>query len=99
MNYERTMKSIESIVNDENVTNFGKVRSLQELFMREMRPAEILVTRLIEDAKRLLEMNDGYFCCGPHESFICQVTNEDEHDDDCPITLHNALMKELGVSE
>ena len=58
-------------------------------------------TRLIEDAKRLAtkykffnrDVSRSSYCryCG------CATVNDfEKHDPDCPITLHNALMKELG---
>ena len=64
-------------------------------------------TRLIEDAKRLVEKwvqqdSRGLYClyCGrPVDTFVSAkgLGRLCDHDPDCPITLHNALMKELGV--
>ena len=52
-----------------------------------------LVERLKEDAERLA---DGMIISPENEGDFCSYCGGMEHVDDCPITLHRALMKELG---
>jgi len=51
-----------------------------------------LVERLKEDAERLA---DGMIISPENEGDFCSYCGGMEHVDDCPITLHRALMKEL----
>lgn len=48
---------------------------------------------LKEDGKRLANM-DGY-CCMPHEKYCLVLADNDTHEPDCPITLHNSLMAKI----
>jgi len=52
-----------------------------------------LVERLKEDAERLA---DGMIISPENEGDFCSYCGGMEHVDDCPITLHRALMKELA---
>ena len=51
-----------------------------------------IITRLKEDAERLA---DGMIISPENEGDFCSYCGGMEHVDDCPITLHRALMKEL----
>ncbi len=51
-----------------------------------------LVERLKEDAERLA---DGMIISPENEGDFCSYCGGMEHVDDCPITLHRALMKEV----
>ena len=52
-----------------------------------------IIARLKEDAERLA---DGMIISPENEGDFCSYCGGMEHVDDCPITLHRALMKELG---
>ena len=52
-----------------------------------------IITRLKEDAERLA---DGMIISPENEGDFCSYCGGMEHVDDCPITLHRALMKELA---
>ena len=51
-----------------------------------------IIARLKEDAERLA---DGMIISPENEGDFCSYCGGMEHVDDCPITLHRALMKEL----
>ena len=51
-----------------------------------------IIARLKEDAERLA---DGMIISPENEGDFCSYCGGMEHVDDCPITLHSALMKEL----
>ena len=51
-----------------------------------------IIARLKEDAERLA---DGMIISPENEGYFCSYCGGMEHVDDCPITLHRALMKEL----
>jgi len=52
-----------------------------------------IIARLKEDAERLA---DGMIISPENEGDFCSYCGGMEHVDDCPITLHRALMKELA---
>ncbi len=51
-----------------------------------------IIARLKEDAERLA---DGMIISPENEGDFCSYCGGMEHVDDCPITLHRALMKEV----
>jgi len=67
--------------------------NLIEELRAELARLTALVERLKEDAERLA---DGMIISPENEGDFCSYCGGMEHVDDCPITLHRALMKELG---
>lgn len=86
------------LVDTENALELAKI-TISLICERDK--LESFQARLIEDAKRLAGKSeifdyDGQFWHCPH----CNCSSFDmadaiKHRDDCPITLHNALMKEM----
>jgi len=66
--------------------------NLIEELRAELARLTALVERLKEDAERLA---DGMIISPENEGDFCSYCGGMEHVDDCPITLHRALMKEL----
>ena len=64
-----------------------------DYYKQEIDRLTALVERLKEDAERLA---DGMIISPENEGDFCSYCGGMEHVDDCPITLHRALMKELG---
>ena len=58
----------------------------------ELASRDEIIRRLKEDAERLA---DGMIISPENEGDFCSYCGGMEHVDDCPITLHRALMKEL----
>jgi len=58
----------------------------------ELARRDEIIARLKEDAERLA---DGMIISPENEGDFCSYCGGMEHVDDCPITLHRALMKEL----
>ncbi len=63
-----------------------------DYYKQEIDRLTALVERLKEDAERLA---DGMIISPENEGDFCSYCGGMEHVDDCPITLHRALMKEL----
>ena len=59
----------------------------------ELARRDEIIRRLKEDAERLA---DGMIISPENEGDFCSYCGGMEHVDDCPITLHRALMKELA---
>lgn len=80
----------------------GKAKVTLFFLLKDRRRRDEIIARLKEDAERLAtravywdEYGNEYECihleCGAHSENILL-----EHSSSCPITLHRALMKELG---
>ena len=61
--------------------------------LAELARRDEIIARLKEDAERLA---DGMIISPENEGDFCSYCGGMEHVDDCPITLHRALMKELA---
>lgn len=79
-------------------SHLGRVRFEQQVkeLRAELARRDEIIARLKEDAERLA---DGMIISPENEGDFCSYCGGMEHVDDCPITLHRALMKELEESE
>ena len=64
----------------------------RDYLQAELARRDEIIARLKEDAERLV---DGMIISPENEGDFCSYCGGMEHVDDCPITLHRALIAEL----
>lgn len=77
---------------DHIVANNWNTRPIEDKLTAELARRDEIIARLKEDAERLV---DGMIISPENEGDFCSYCGGMEHVDDCPITLHRALIAEL----
>ena len=80
----------------EKVIALVNTRPIESSLESQIASQQETIRKLTEDAERLSKQLEGSgFCCNPHDRWLELFADDDTHDDDCPVTLHRALMSEL----
>ena len=81
---------------DHIVANNWNTRPIEDELRAELARRDEIITRLKEDGERLANIDPDVFCCQPHEHFVCSMSRDDVHEEDCPMVLHRELIEELN---